>query len=92
MVNFSNDSLYDNGTVMSAFNFEMPLGIILYGSIFYAFIFIVGVTGNLLVIYVLTKEKELRNFTNYLLANLSIADLMVLFICVPSALHDLFGN
>ena len=30
------------------------------------------------------KEKELRNFTNYLLANLSVADLMVLLTCVPS--------
>ncbi len=48
--------------------------------------------GNLMVIYVLLKEKELRNFTNYLLANLSIADLMVLFACVPAGLHDLFAK
>jgi hypothetical protein len=40
--------------------------------------------GNFLVIYVLMKEKELRNFTNYLLANLSLADLFVLITCVPS--------
>ena len=48
--------------------------------------------GNFLVIYVLMKEKELRNFTNYLLANLSLADLFVLITCVPSGIHDLFGN
>jgi len=87
MVNLTNDS---NAT--QTFDFEMPLDIILYGSIFYAMIFIIGVTGNLLVIYVLAKEKELRNFTNYLLANLSLADLFVLVVCVPSAFHDLLGK
>ena len=70
----------------------MRLEIILYGVIFYTIIFFIGVCGNLLVIYVLLKKKELRNFTNYLLANLSVADLMVLFTCVPSGLHDLFAK
>jgi neuropeptide Y receptor type 1 len=77
---------------MSIPNNEMPLDIILYGTIFYILIFIIGVTGNLLVIFVLLKDRELRNFTNFLLANLSVADLMVLFACVPSALHDLFAK
>lgn len=71
---------------------EMPLDVIIYGCVFYTIIFLIGVTGNILVIYVLLKEKQLRSFTNYLLANLSIADLMVLFICVPSAFHDLFAK
>ena len=44
------------------------------------------------VIFVLVKEKRLRNFTNYLLANLSVADLMVLIACVPSGIHDLFAK
>lgn len=70
----------------------MPIDPIIYGAVFYIFIFIIGVFGNLLVIYVLAKEKELRTFTNYLLANLSIADLLVLFICVPIGLHDLFAK
>ena len=67
----------------SSIKFELGMGIILYGTISYLVIFLIGVFGNLMVIYVLLKEKELRNFTNYLLANLSIADLMVLFACVP---------
>ena len=72
--------------------YEMTLDLILYGTVFYSIIFLVGVIGNFLVIYVLMKEKELRNFTNYLLANLSIADLFVLITCVPSGIHDLFGK
>lgn len=73
-------------------NLEMPLDIVFIGSIVYIAIFVVGVTGNSLVIYVLLKDKRMRNFTNYLLANLSIADLMVLFTCVPTGLHDLFAK
>lgn len=83
---------YTNATTSYQINMSMPLDIIIYGSIFYSLICILGVSGNLSVIYVLLRDKELRNFTNYLLANLSMADLMVLFTCVPSALHDLFAK
>lgn len=83
---------FTNVTLINRTYPQMTLDLILYGSFFYIVIFIIGVTGNLLVIYVLMKEKELRNFTNYLLANLSLADLMVLFTCVPSGLHDLFAK
>jgi hypothetical protein len=70
----------------------MTLDLILYGTVFYISIFIIGVTGNFLVLFVIMKEKELRNFTNYLLANLSVADLLVLLTCVPSGIHDLFAK
>lgn len=73
-------------------NFEMPLDIILIGSFFYIIVFLTGLIGNLSVIYVLMKVRGLRNFTNYLLANLSIADLLVLIACVPSGMHDLFAK
>lgn len=84
-----------NETVFHSYpsiNFEMPLDIVLIGSILYSIIFLFGITGNLLIICVLIKEKELRSFTNYLLANLAIADLMVLLACVPTGLHDLFAK
>jgi len=70
----------------------MPTDITLYGTISYILIFIIGAVGNFCVILVLAKEKEMRNFTNYLLANLSIADLFVLFFCVPIGLHDLYAK
>lgn len=77
---------------MTSINIEMPIDIIIVGSFFYSMVFLVGIVGNLSVIYVLLKERSLRNFTNYLLANLSIADLLVLIACVPSGLHDLFAK
>ena len=70
----------------------MPLDIVLIGTFFYCMISIIGVIGNILVISVLMIEKDLRNFTNYLLANLSISDLMVLLTCVPTGLHGKFDN
>jgi hypothetical protein len=84
-----NASLYAKPAVNEI---KMDLDIILYGCIFYILIFVIGTIGNILVIYVLMKDKELRTFTNYLLANLSIADLLVLFTCVPTGLHDLFAR
>ncbi|CAF0801441.1 unnamed protein product [Brachionus calyciflorus] len=86
------ENTISNASNLTGQDAEMPLDIIFYGSIFYTFIFSIGVCGNLLVIYVLFMNRELRNFTNYLLANLSIADLLVLFTNVPSGLHDLFAK
>lgn len=88
----SNISSTGNTNNTAAPNIEMPLDIIIVGSALYMIVFLVGIVGNLSVIYVLTKDKGLRNFTNYLLANLSIADLLVLIACVPSGMHDLFAK
>jgi hypothetical protein len=82
----SNSSLTNDTIIQQNCNFKlnMPLDVQIIGTSLYSMIFIIGVIGNLCVIYVLVKEKRLRNFTNYLLANLSIADLTVLIACIPS--------
>lgn len=88
-----NDSFHlMNMTIPQLQQLQMSLANILCGTIAYSLIFLIGVVGNMLVIYVLIKERELRNFTNYLLANLSVADLLVLFTCVPTGLHDLYAK
>jgi hypothetical protein len=93
VANFSSSSTNTPGTKCSTLvHTSMPIDLIIYGTLFYILIFVVGFIGNFLVIYVLMKEKEMRTFTNYLLANLSIADLLVLFTCVPTGLHDLFAR
>ena len=73
-----------NNNLSDTTSFTDQLDVLIISSFFYILIFVTGVIGNLLVVYVLFKEKELKNFTNFLLANLSIADLMVLFTCVPT--------
>ena len=89
MSNETNDTTL-NGTL--GVETEMPVDILIIGTFFYSIIFVIGVIGNLLVISVLLIEKDLRNFTNYLLANLSIADLLVLLTNVPTGLHDLYAK
>ena len=87
--------IYNLSTLISnneTISIELPIHVILFGTIFYSILFILGTCGNIMVLIVLFKNSELRNCTNYFLANLSIADLLILFICVPIAMHDLYAN
>ena len=52
-------------------------------------VFLIGLAGNLLVIGVVSKNAEMHSPTNWFLVNLSIADLLVLLICMPSALIEM---
>ena len=57
-----------------------------------AFILLVGVFGNLLVILVVVRMRSMRTRMNYFLVNLSVADLLVLVVCQPVALLDLYAK
>uniref|UniRef100_A0A8C5NCY9 Neuropeptide Y receptor type 2 n=1 Tax=Gouania willdenowi TaxID=441366 RepID=A0A8C5NCY9_GOUWI len=52
----------------------------------YSTIIVLGVLGNSLVIYVIYRFKTLRNVTNFFIANLAIADLLVNTLCLPFTL------
>lgn len=91
MINSTNQTYFQKNPSV-VINIEMPWDIVLLGSTLYSLIFLFGLIGNTLIICVLIKEKDLRSFTNYLLANLAVADLMVLLACVPTGLHDLFAK
>ncbi|CAM1306933.1 Ethr (predicted) [Pycnogonum litorale] len=49
---------------------------------------LVGTCGNLLVLMVVYSNREMRNSTNIFLVNLSVADLLILMTCVPTALVE----
>ena len=70
------------------FSIEMPFDVIVLGCVCFPLVLLIGITGNMLVIYVMCKERDMRSFTNYLLANLSICDILLLAVCVPSGLND----
>ena len=89
MLNASNSSAWEN---VSELDPSMPIDIVLLGTVSYSLIFACGIVGNILTIHVLTQRSEMRNFTNYLLANLSISDTLILLTCVPTGLHDLFAK
>ncbi|KAJ8025965.1 Neuropeptide SIFamide receptor [Holothuria leucospilota] len=59
-------------------------------TVIYAVLFLLGTIGNVLVITVIYKHKEMRSSTNYFLVNLSLADLLVLLICMPVSLSEMY--
>ncbi|XP_062866612.1 neuropeptide Y receptor Y2, like [Trichomycterus rosablanca] len=59
----------------------------------YSTIILLGVVGNSLVIYVVCKFKTLRTVTNFFIANLAVADLLVNTLCLPFTLaYTLLGQ
>lgn len=52
----------------------------------YIVTFLVGVLGNILVCFAVWRNNEMRTETNIYMVNLSLADLTVLIVLLPSAL------
>ena len=49
----------------------------------YAFTFVFGVSGNTLMMYTILRFRRMKSITNAFLASLAIADLLLIFICIP---------
>jgi hypothetical protein len=71
---------------------EWVPGLQLSACIFYTMILLVGVTGNILVITIVMKYRDMRNATNLLLTNLSVADLFLLLFCTADGYQHLYGK
>lgn len=71
---------------------QPPLYILIIVSMMYIVIFVLGICGNILVIIVICKCKSLHSPTNWLLLNLSIADVSVILVCMPTSLVELFAK
>ena len=55
--------------------------------------FIIGFLGNVLVIRIVHKTREMHSVTNYVLANLAVSDVLTIFSQLPSMLlHDFLPN
>ncbi|XP_052238375.1 thyrotropin-releasing hormone receptor-like [Dreissena polymorpha] len=67
-----------------------PEYIVISSSIFYAIIFIVGIVGNILVVVVISCSRRMKTTVNKYLVNLCIADMLVILVCMPTALVDIF--
>lgn len=82
---------YTNNSVVDQFQ-HTPDYLAAYVTILNVLIFSVGVFGNTLVIAAVCKVREMRDPTNYFLFTLSIADLLVLLICQPVAIMELYSK
>lgn len=54
--------------------------------VLYVIIFIVGLIGNFFVIAVVLRAPRMRTVTNFFIANLAIADILVIVFCLPATL------
>ncbi|KAJ6664216.1 hypothetical protein lerEdw1_008434 [Lerista edwardsae] len=51
--------------------------------LFFVVLMVVGLAGNSLVIFVISKHKQMRTVTNFYIANLATTDIIFLICCVP---------
>uniref|UniRef100_W5M3S8 G-protein coupled receptor 54-like n=1 Tax=Lepisosteus oculatus TaxID=7918 RepID=W5M3S8_LEPOC len=51
--------------------------------LFFSLIMLVGLVGNSLVIYIISKHRQMRTATNFYIANLATTDIIFLVCCVP---------
>ncbi|KAL0965305.1 hypothetical protein UPYG_G00279500 [Umbra pygmaea] len=49
----------------------------------YSTVIAVGLLGNVGLVYIIGRQKELRNVTNILIANLSCSDILMCVVCLP---------
>jgi len=55
-------------------------------------IFILSIVGNSLIIVIIHREKELRSTTNYLIANMSVSDLMASIFFMPIVILEIYNG
>ena len=83
----------DNLTVLATSEEEqwiLPAYIAYTSFVLFSLVLAVGVVGNVLVLIVILTSKSMRSSTNLFLLNLSIADLLVLIVCCPNAMIEMY--
>ena len=58
----------------------------------YVIIFLIGVSGNSLVVYVVLRNKAMQTITNIFITNLAISDIMMCMLAVPFTPLAFFMN
>lgn len=61
-------------------------------SIAMAIVGSIGLVGNIFVIIIYLYDKRLKSYTNYFFINLSVVDILILLVCLPVALMDLWNE
>ena len=87
LVQLNNSMKALNGTVNDTGNFLTSELLSAESMIvLYSIIFLLSLSGNILVILTLTRIRNMRTITNLFLLNLSISDLLLSVLCMPFSL------
>ncbi|XP_074640170.1 growth hormone secretagogue receptor type 1-like [Tubulanus polymorphus] len=88
-----------NGTLTSVqptnsdyLSIDIPPALTISVTFMFVFVLVFGIIGNILVIFVVMLNKDMRNSTNLFLVNLTVADLLVLLVCTPIALQEFYNK
>ncbi|XP_034239079.1 RYamide receptor-like [Thrips palmi] len=63
--------------------YDVPVGVIVLLSVFYGTISAVAVVGNSIVIWIVATSRSMQNVTNYYIANLALADIVIGLFAIP---------
>ena len=81
-----------NSTAISSVVTVFPPELRMTASVVCALVMTLGIAGNVLVPLVVCRTKDLCNSTNLFLINLSIADLLIIIVCMPTVLIELHSR
>ncbi|KAJ6657788.1 hypothetical protein lerEdw1_001975 [Lerista edwardsae] len=85
--NESTSHLYrENYTFSSYYQHSSPVAAMFI--IAYLFIFFMCMIGNMLVCFIVLKNRQMRTVTNIFILNLAISDVLVGIFCMPTTLVD----
>ncbi|XP_058049027.1 neuropeptide Y receptor type 1 [Ahaetulla prasina] len=62
---------------------HVPLAMVFTLALAYGIVILLGISGNLALIIIILKQKEMHNVTNILIVNLSFSDLLITIMCLP---------
>lgn len=82
----SNAMSVDNGGHYADGEYDLVMTSTLLRAVFfslYAVIFVVGVSGNSLVILVVWRNKSLQTITNIFITNLAASDILMCLLAIP---------
>lgn len=65
---------------------RQPVYLIVFYTVAYALVLVLGVIGNCLVIRIVYCDPQMHNVTSYVIVNLALADILVLLFCLPITL------
>nr|XP_005168713.1 KISS1 receptor b isoform X1 [Danio rerio] len=83
MCNYDANIYQCNQTDLMRFQNPVPLTDTWLVPLFFTLIMFVGLVGNLIVIYVVIKNQQMKTVTNLYIVNLATTDILFLVCCVP---------
>ena len=69
---------------------DFPRSFVVISTTFFILIFLLGIIGNVLVMSVVCFNRNMKTAVNLYLLNLCVADILVLTICMPTALAEIY--